>query len=70
MSHRRDAIAVRVAEVLGDELEEFVRWCGENWTIDNPEEADLTADQAEGWNRCAGSIGAALKLWLEETDFD
>lgn len=69
MSQLRDAIAVRVAEVLGDELEEFARWCEENWTIDNPEEADMTADQAEGWNRCAGSVRAALKLWLEDADF-
>lgn len=68
MSGRVDDLARRLASVIDGDLDAFMAWVAEHWTI-APHEvvaSDMTPEQAEGWNRCVDSIPAALALWLED----
>ncbi len=62
----------QVSELFRLKMEEFVRWCGENWTV--------TAEQAikdnifdakppgyrEGYNAAVEGLPGALECWMEE----
>ncbi len=68
MSERVEDLSRRLAEVVDGEMDAFLAWLAQHWTI-APHEvaaAEMTPEQIEGWNRCVDSIPAALALWLED----
>ncbi|OAM73754.1 hypothetical protein [Devosia elaeis] len=68
MSERVEDLSRRLAEVTDGELDAFLAWLAQHWTV-APHEvtaAEMTPEQIEGWNRCVDSIPAAIALWLED----
>lgn len=64
----------QVSELFRLKMEEFVKWCSENWTV-TPEEAirDNIFDQKppgyrDGYNAAMENLSGAFDCWMEEQD--
>ncbi|NLS03602.1 hypothetical protein HGP14_09550 [Rhizobium sp. P32RR-XVIII] len=71
MSERLN-LEYQVRELFKAKMEEFIAWCGENWTV-TPEQAiaDNIFDSKpegyrEGYNNAIEGLSGALECFLEE----
>lgn len=62
----------QVRELFKQKMEEFVEWCGQNWTVTPAQAiADNIFDgkppgYREGYNNAIEGLGGALECFLEE----
>lgn len=71
MSEQIESFTDDVGELLARRIKDFAAYMAREWKIDPAndkelEEIGVTADQADGWNRCCDSAEGAAALWLEE----
>lgn len=64
MSEQSVEFVADVEDLFRRHFRAFAKYVDMNWKAEA--DADLTPEQAEGWNRCCESLGTAYECWTEE----